>query len=250
MYLDLPRLIAHRGAKAYAPENTLASITEADNRGAKWVELDVMLTACGEPIIFHDETVSRTTDGRGKVSELTLDNIKSFDNGRWFKRRYKGEKVPTLEEVIDLLAEKQMMMNLEIKPTAHRAYETTSKVLAVLMEKWPIDKPFPLLSSFDLDCLGLAQTIAPEIPRGLLLDKWTDDCPKLIDKYASSSVHLYYRIITPERVQTIKEKGNKVLAYTVNSKRKAIKLFRMGVDSIFSDYPDLLAKVNFDKLCD
>lgn len=97
----LPAIIAHRGASSAAPENTLAAFRRAADEGAAWIECDVKLTADGRPIIFHDDTLDRTTDGGGVVDDYTLDVIGALDAGGWFSPEFRGEPVPTLEEMLD-----------------------------------------------------------------------------------------------------------------------------------------------------
>jgi glycerophosphoryl diester phosphodiesterase len=102
MTLRLPFLLAHRGASHFAPENTLASIRKAHQLGAKWIEIDVMLSADGEVMVFHDDTLERTTNGHGKLCEKTCQELKTLDAGSWFAPAYKGETIPTLNEVLRL----------------------------------------------------------------------------------------------------------------------------------------------------
>ena len=130
--------------------------------------------------------------------------------------------------------------NIEIKPYPGQTEATTIAVLTHINRYWPQDKKLPLVSSFDLDALILCHSIAPEIPLGLLLDKWQDNWLKLARDLQCLSVHLSKRAATKARVMAIKEQGYLVYVYTVNWKRKANKLFSWGVDAVFSDYPDLL----------
>jgi glycerophosphoryl diester phosphodiesterase len=106
--IDLPRIIAHRGAKANAPENTLVAFKRAYDEGARWVEFDVKLTADGHPVLIHDEMLERTTDGRGEVRTKTLAEIQALDAGSWFAKAFAGERVPTLAEALDFLAAHRM----------------------------------------------------------------------------------------------------------------------------------------------
>ena len=99
----LAPVIGHRGAAKRAPENTLAGLRRAHELGAAWVEFDVMLSGDGVPILIHDETLERTTDGHGAVPDHGLAAIRELDAGAWFAPAYAGERVPTLEEAIDLL---------------------------------------------------------------------------------------------------------------------------------------------------
>lgn len=238
---DTDNIIAHRGASAYAPENTISAFNKAAELGANWVEFDVMLSDDGEPFVFHDERLNRTTNGKGVFAHTTSDKIKTLDAGAWFSRQFQGEEVPALKTVLDWLIQENIQANIEIKPSPGKAEETTMAVLATLNGVWPSHKPLPLLSSFEYDALRLCRNISPEAQLGLLIDKWDDNWLKLAKQIDCYSVHLNKRVLTQKRVEEIKRHGYKVFAYTVNRKRQAKKLLGWGVDAIFSDYPDLLA---------
>ena len=110
-----PPVIAHRGASVYAPENTLAAFTKAAQLNIKWVEFDVMQAACGEPIIFHDETLDRTTNAKGDVSQQPYAYLQTLDAGTWFHPRFAGERIPTLKQVLQFLRDTKIAANIEIK---------------------------------------------------------------------------------------------------------------------------------------
>lgn len=236
----IERIIGHRGASAYAPENTLASFERAHALGCDFIEFDVMLSADGEAFIFHDESLKRTTTGRGEFGLVTAEYLRSLDAGLWYSKQFRGEKIPTLKDTLEWLITTKVQANIEIKPYPGRTEETTTAVLTHINRYWPQDRALPLISSFDLNALTLCRNIAPEMPLGLLLDKWQDNCLKLAQDLHCFSVHLSRRAATAARVSAIKNEGYKVYVYTVNSKRQAMKLFNMGVDAVFSDYPDLL----------
>lgn len=236
----MDRVIGHRGAAAYAPENTLASFDKALSLGCHFIEFDVMLSADGEPFIFHDDYLKRTTNGRGQFGLVNAEYIQSLDAGRWFARRFSGEKIPGLRETIEWLTANQVQANIEIKPYPGQMEQTTISALTHINRYWPSDKPLPLVSSFDWDALRLCRSLSPEMPLGLLVHQWTPDWLAVAQDLQCVSVHLNKRVITAARVKAIKEAGYQVYVYTVNRKRQALKLISWGVDAIFSDYPDLL----------
>ena len=135
--LRLPQVIGHRGAAAAAPENTLASIRKAKELGASWIEFDVKLTRDGQAILFHDDRLERTTDGRGAVAATTLAEIKRLDAGSWFGPAFRGEPVPTFDEALMLCAELGLGINVEIKPCRRREAETAAVAMAALLRLWP-----------------------------------------------------------------------------------------------------------------
>ena len=237
----MDKVIGHRGAAAYSPENTLASFEKALALGCRFIEFDVMLSADGEAFIFHDDYLKRTTNGRGQFGLVQAEYICTLDAGRWFSRRFSGEKIPTLVEAIEWLNANDMHANIEIKPYPGQTEQTTISTLTHINRYWPHDKPLPLVSSFDLDALTLCRSLSPEMPLGLLLDRWRNDWLKLAQDLHCVSVHLNRRYTTAARVEAIKKEGYVVYVYTVNRKRKALKLLDWGVDAVFSDYPDLLA---------
>jgi glycerophosphoryl diester phosphodiesterase len=236
----MERIIGHRGASGYAPENTLAAFEKALELGCHFIEFDVMLSADGEPFIFHDDNLKRTTNGRGEFGLVTAEYLRTLDAGRWYSKKFRDEKLLSLHDALEWLAASGVHANIEIKPYPGKTEETTIAVLTHVNRYWPQDKTLPLISSFDHDALYLCQSIAPDIPLGLLLDKWQDNWLEIAKDLDCFSVHLSRRAATAARILAIKEKGYMVYVYTVNRKRQALKLFDWGVDAVFSDYPDLL----------
>ncbi len=237
----LERVIAHRGASAYAPENTMAAFEQAKAMGCNYLEFDVMLSADSEPFVFHDETLKRTTNGRGEIGLVTAEYLQSLDAGRWFARRYREERIPHFRDVLQWLNLANVQANIEIKPYPGTTEQTTIAVLTHINRYWPSTKPLPLVSSFDRSALTLCRSLAPEMPLGLLLDVWDNDWLAKAKELQCYSVHCDKRSLNTARVRQIKEQGYMLFVYTVNRRRLARKLFAWGVDAVFSDYPDLLS---------
>lgn len=238
--MTLPAVIGHRGAAAYAPENTMAAFNQALSLNCRFLEFDVMCSKDGEPFVIHDDSLKRTTNGRGMVGEVESDYLRSLDAGSWFASRFKGEKIPSFQEVLQWLSFADVQANIEIKPFAGAMEQTTVAVLSFINRYWPTAKDMPLVSSFDWQALELARSIAPEMPLGLLMHDWQEGWQQKAEQLACYSVHCHYKILTAERAAQIKQAGFKLLAYTVNRRRLARKLLAWGVDAVFSDYPDLL----------
>ncbi len=232
----LPPIIAHRGASRAAPENTLAAFGRAADAGARAVELDVALTADGIPVVLHDETLKRTTNGKGSVARKPLDALKKLDAGSWFSARFAGEPVPTLAEAVVLILERRMALNLEIKPTRGLDAETAERTVAILNELWPRTAPL-VISSFSAKSLQVARKSAPHWPRGLILDAVPPDWAKRLAALECVSLHCNAKSITPSLVEEVHAAGYRLLAWTVNRLPTARRLFRAGVDGIFTDDP-------------
>ncbi len=238
--LVVERVIAHRGASAYAPENTLAAFDKALALGSRFIEFDVMCSADGVPFIIHDDSLKRTTTGKGEVGKVDAAYLESLDAGSWFSKQFKGQKIPSFKDVLKWLTFSQVQANIEIKPFPGAEEQTTTAVLSELHRYWPHEKPLPLISSFSWDVLNLCRSIAPEMPLGLLLHHWEDEWLQKAKQLECYSININRRILTEARAKAIKNEGYVLCSYTVNRKRLANKLFSWGVDAVFSDYPDLL----------
>lgn len=238
--LVVDKVIGHRGACAYAPENTFAAFEKALSLGCRFIEFDVMCSSDGEPFIFHDDNLKRTSNGEGFLGLVTAEYLDSLDAGSWFSRQFKGEKIPHFKDVLKWLSFSDVQANIEIKSYPGAVEQTTVAVLSHIHRYWPQSKALPLVSSFDWDALVLCRSIAPEMPLGLLFDEWDEDWLQKAKQLECFSIHFNRKILTSARVKTVKDHGYVVCAYTVNRKRQANKLFDWGVDAVFSDYPDLL----------
>jgi glycerophosphoryl diester phosphodiesterase len=233
--LDIPRIIGHRGAKAHAPENTLASVRLARAQGARWVEVDVKLSRDGAPVLMHDERLERTTDGRGEVRDMDLADLRRLDAGRWFSAEHAGERIPTLEEFLDLAAGLGLGANLEIKPCPGREAETARVALEVARRRAP---GLPVLvSSFAVESLEAALETAPDRPRGYLMDEERPDWAAVADRVAAATLNVNAQRQTRESVAAYRASGRPVLCYTVNDPSRAAELLGWGVSAVFTDDP-------------
>lgn len=237
----MEKIIGHRGASAYAPENTLAAFSKASDLGCHLIEFDVMCSADGEPFIFHDDLLKRTSNGRGEVGQVESSYLRTLDAGSWFSRQFKGEPIPHFKDAVEWLAAKNMQANIEIKPYPGTDEQTAVAVLTHINRYWPQDKELPLVSSFSWEALVMCRNLAPEMPLGLLFHTWDEQWLQKAQQLHCFSIHFNRKILSAERVKAVKDHGYVVCAYTVNRKRQAKKLFGWGVDAVFSDYPDLLA---------
>jgi glycerophosphoryl diester phosphodiesterase len=240
--LDHVHVIAHRGASAYAPENTRSAFIRAEVLGAGCIEFDVQLSADGELFVFHDDTLNRTTNGRGAFALASSEQLRQLDAGSWFSSRYKKEPLLSFKEALLWFSTRSIKANIEVKAPKERIEETTLAVLREINRHWPMSKPLPLVSSFELEALRLCANLIPDLPLGLLLSTWRDDCLTLAREIGCVAVNLSRRYVTRERVALLKDADYTVCVYTVNSRSEAQRYLTWGVDAVFSDYPDLLTK--------
>lgn len=240
MHISLDPVIAHRGASLMAPENTLAAFQRASELGARWVEFDVQMSADKIPVIIHDETLERTTDGSGFVIDYGLNHLKSLDAGSWFSDTYKNENIPSLAEVIPFLHKFHLNANVEIKPHLGTEVKSTHIICEYIIKNWPKNKLLPLISSFDITVLRIVKKFYPTFPLGLLLNRWRSDALYLLEELNCISIHLHHSLINQTRLAQLKALGMKILSYTVNDPQQALMLWKQGVDAVFTDNPLLL----------
>ena len=236
-------IIAHRGASAYAPENTLAAFQKAYDLGSKYIEFDVMLSADGEPFVIHDEILTRTTNGNGRVVDANSNYLKSLDAGKWFAKAFQNEKIPHLQDIIFWCNQMQMKANIELKPHPGQSVQIVTTVLPYIKQYWGHTHDMPLFSSFDFGTMRACRKYDTNLNLGLLCNTWSQKHFALANELNCDSMHFNLLRINAKRVQLIKERHYKVFVYTVNNKKNAIKLLDYGVDAIYSDYPDLMSHV-------
>lgn len=238
--LNLPPVIGHRGAAAYAPENTLASFRAAKALGCSWIEFDVRLTGDGALVVCHDDALSRTTGRRGRISKLPLDTIQRMDAGSWFGPDFAGERIPTFNETLTLCHEVGLGANVEIK--AERGYGiATAGAVAACLSRHAGALPPILISSFLVSVLGEMAKLMPAMPRGMLWRNlpasWRDTAGKL----GCATVHCAQAGLSRRIVDLVRAAGYPLLAYTVNDARRAQELLSWGAASVFSDAPDIMS---------
>lgn len=241
--LSFPRIIGHRGALGHAPENTLAGFRRAALFGVRWVEFDVALTRDNVPVLMHDETVNRTTNGKGKLAQMTAAAVRELDAGAWMSAEFAGERVPTLLEAFETLSALGLGANIEIKPTSGREAETGALVAKQVEAAWPEGLPPPLLSSFKQEALVAARDAAPGLLRGYLFNRVGRDWRKEAEALGCVSIHGNQRTLNRQTAAEIRQAGYHLLSYTVNEASRARLLFDWGVEAVFTDYPDRLLAI-------
>ena len=217
----------HRGARGHEPENTLRSVRRALDLGAPGIEVDVYCVE-NRLVVIHDDTLERTTNGRGRVMQQSFAHLRSLDAGR-------GEKIPTLEEIIHGVAHRALI-NVELKGPGTAAPVVALIGRYVREQGWRPDEF--LVSSFDHAQLTAARALSADLPLGVLFEKLPARPFQLAEKLRARSVHPPWKAVTAPFVQAAHRRGLKVFAYTVNRPGDIARVRRLGVDGVFSDYPE------------
>ncbi|WP_024681791.1 glycerophosphoryl diester phosphodiesterase [Pseudomonas syringae] len=233
-------LIAHRGAKAYVPENTLLALEKAAECGAKWVEIDVKLTRDGQPVVIHDDMLDRTTNGRGAVVLHDLSAIRTLDAGGWFAPEFTGLQVPTFEEIVACALRLDLGLQVELKPTIGDDVETAEVVMPILKNLWPADNDQLFVSSFSVRSLTAARRLWADVPLAIASIVAPADPVALLAEYDCRILHVLDDMLDDHHLVRLKSSGVEFAVATINSPKRARYLLEHGAQSILSDYPDLL----------
>ncbi|MEO1090992.1 MAG: glycerophosphodiester phosphodiesterase family protein [Pseudomonadota bacterium] len=235
----LPPIVAHRGASATAPENTLAAFGRAAQLGATWIEFDVRLARCGTPVVIHDPTLERTTNGHGPVDESSADALAGLDAGAWFGDAFAGEGVPTLAATLSFAEAHGLGCNVEVKAESIERAETTAAAIAPLLL---VSGAAYLVSSFALEALRTIRALAPTIRLGLLVGRrTTTEDVVLARQMGCVSFHAHARAYDGRLIEKLRTTELWPVAYTVNDPRHARDLLELGVKTIITDRPAELA---------
>jgi glycerophosphoryl diester phosphodiesterase len=238
--LHIPKVIGHRGAALRAPENTLAGFRKAAELGCTWVEFDVRLSLEDRPVVFHDDTLERTTGGTGRVGATPLGDLLSHDAGSYFNFKYRGERIPTLDETLTLLLSLRLGCDLEMKADPGREQALAETVAGTIERVWPKAFPYPLVTSFSALAIEAFADLAPHIPRGYLTTKLPSDWQVQAGRFGAAAVICDHKSLILDDVTAVSHAGFPLLVYTVNQMSRAEQLFAWGVDSVISDAPDTI----------
>jgi glycerophosphoryl diester phosphodiesterase len=242
-------MLAHRGGGTLAPENTLVALDVGFAHGYRAAEFDAVLSADEVPVLLHDASLERTTDGAGSVASKTAAELARLDAGSWFDARFADARLPTLLQALQHCWALGIWLNVEIKPVPGREERTgtvvAQTVAAFCAEKRKSDpapsKWFsPLLSSFAPEALEAARRAAPGLRRGLLFGRVPRDWKSSLRALDAFSLHCDHRSLTPAVAQAIRQSGSGLLCYTVNDPARARQLLDWGVDALCTDRIDLI----------
>ena len=234
------RWIAHRGAGALAPENTLAAFSLGHHHGYRAFECDVKLSADGVAFLLHDTTLDRTTNRSGVAGDRAWAELAALDAGSWHSAVFVGERIPTLEAIARFCIATDSLLNIEIKPTPGVEALTGQRVAAEAARLWQGQARLPLLSSFSAHAVAAARDTAPGVPRALLLDAMTPGWFDQAQALGCAAVVADFRLVDAEWTERLHAEGLLAMAYTVNDAQVADRLTGWGVDALFTDAVDRL----------
>jgi glycerophosphoryl diester phosphodiesterase len=234
---------AHRGFSGEAPENTLPAFKKAIEVGSDMIELDVRFSKDGKIVVIHDDTLDRTTNGRGKVSDYTLKELKELDAGSWFAPQFSGEQIPTLKEVLEL-AKGKIPMNIEIKDDSPGQYKITDLADRALQEVKKAGMVGEVIfSSFYPSSLQRIKERDPRIWVALLYHREWNSLREVTGGRVFSVLNLRHSFLTREKIRRIHQEGMKVNTYTVNSEEEMEQFIGWGIDGIITNHPDKLIQI-------
>jgi glycerophosphoryl diester phosphodiesterase len=238
-----PLIIAHRGASIEAPENTMPAFQKAKEIGVDGVELDILLSKDGHFVVTHDESLFKLTRVKGKVENLTLNQLKLLDYGSHFSKEYKGEKIPTLEEVFDLL-KKDLLINIEIKGRKIKDDGREQKLAQLIRKRNLIEQV--VVSSFNILALRRMYQVAPEIRRGYLFFE-KQFAPSRRAAWAPLfhpySLNISKALVQENTIEWIHQRGYRCWVWTVNDEKEMLRFAQMGADAIITDDPRKLVNL-------
>ncbi|WP_068502398.1 glycerophosphodiester phosphodiesterase [Paenibacillus kribbensis] len=232
---------AHRGASGVCPENTMAAFRHALELGATGIETDVQRTQDGYLVLIHDESLKRTAGSPLDVRDITLQELNALDAGGWFDEKFRGERVPLLDELLELAQSSDTVINLELKNSIYRYPGMEEEVIAAV-KRFGLEERV-ILSSFNHESLALCAQLAPEIRTGALYIEVMVRPSEYAAQFGVTALHAYKHAVTPEAVSEALAAGVVYHPWTVNEPEEMKYLLEAGVSGIITDYPDRLVHI-------
>ncbi|WIV10490.1 glycerophosphodiester phosphodiesterase [Proteiniborus sp. MB09-C3] len=235
-------IIAHRGASAYAPENTMVSFMKALEMKSDGIELDAHMTKDGALVVCHDERVDRTTNGKGFIKDFTLEEIRELDAGSWFGEEFRGEKIPELREVLELIKDSNILLNIELK-NAPILYAGIEKKTIEMIADYGMEEKV-IISSFNHYSLTEVKRINSQIKTGALYMAGLVEPWIYAKRINADALHpLFYNLLVPELIKGCFENGIMLNPFTVDDERYISALLNLEVNGIITNYPDRAVKI-------
>ena len=233
---------AHRGFSGEYPENTMLAFRKAVEAGADGIELDVHFTKDKEIVVIHDETIDRTTDGKGEVESFTLERLKKFNAFGRFQGKYDFQAIPTLREYFEFIAPVEgFMTNIELK-TGINEYPGIEKAVLELIDEFSLRDRI-IISSFNHFSVARFKALAPDVKCGFLEDSRIIDFGAYAKKNGVEFVHPLYKCLTEDVFREIYSNGIGINTWTVNDEQSVRFLVKNNVDAVIGNYPDMVTRV-------
>lgn len=239
--MAFPKIIGHRGAPTLAPENTMASFRAAVELGVDGIETDVQETRDGYLVLCHDEMLNRTTNGTGLIKDHTLSELRELSAGLWFDKKFESERIPTLKELLDLVVDKDIFINIEIKSGVILYPDIEKHVIDMIHDYKMNDRV--ILSSFNHYSLLECKKIDCSIKTGALYMAGLVAPWEYAKRIGADALHPLFYNIRPEIMEGVKKNGIMVNPFTVNNEPEMKYMIAMGVDGIITDRSDRLLKL-------
>ena len=242
----LPQVLAHRGASGSAPETTLAAYRLALALKVDFLELDVQMSRDGQLVAIHDTLVDRTTDGKGAVGEMTLEQLRRLDAGSWFNRafpdrarpEFAGERIPTLEEIIQLARPARAGLYIETKNPELYPADFETKIVD-LVRRNHFEKRV-VIQSFSARSIEKVKKLAPDVPTALLVETLQEDPVEATLRAGSRELAIKYNLLTPEIAARARGRGLALTVWTVDDEESMRRMIDLGVDRIITNVPERL----------
>ncbi|MGO1527478.1 MAG: glycerophosphodiester phosphodiesterase [Senegalia sp. (in: firmicutes)] len=231
-----PIIYAHRGAKGYRPENTMAAFKLAMEMGADGIETDIHLSKDGYLVLIHDEKVDRTTTKKGYIKDMTLAQIKLLDAGSKFSEEFAGEEIPTLEELIILTKDTDIILNIEIKNNKMN-YPKIEEKLVELIKKYKIEERV-IISSFNHNTIYKIKELDENLKTGILYSRNIKRPIRFAKNIKADALHPKHKRVDFKLMIKAKLTGLEINTFTINNTKQMNKMFKYRVDGIITDYPD------------
>lgn len=229
-------IFAHRGSAGTHPENTMAAFEAAVKAGAEGLEIDIHLTKDGVPVVIHDDTVDRTTNGTGRVKDYTLEELKKLDAGSWFNANFEGAVIPTLEEVLHWMSPTSLLLNIELKSGVVR-YEGIEQKALDLVRKYDLMERV-IFSSFNHYSLVEIKRLEPSADTAILFMEGIYEPWDYAKRIGASGLHCFLPVAVPELFQGAAQAGMPVRPFPVNKDEHMAGLIKAGCAAIITDWPD------------
>ena len=237
----MTKIFAHRGYSGKYPENTMLAFRKAVEAGAEGIELDVQLSSDGVPVIIHDELVDRTTDGKGRVNDYSLEELKKLDASYIYTGTYGVNRIPTFREYCEYIQDKPVITNIEMKTGVLEYLGIEQKVIDMIHEFHLEDKV--IISSFNHFTIKRMMALEPSFKYGFLSETWIIEAGKYCHEQGVPCYHPLFRNLIPELVQEIKSYGLQINTYTVNTPEDVQDMINKKIDIIISNFPEMALEV-------